>query len=87
MPAPTRAALARLHTLSAPRRRRIETTFAELSVANDALLTAASGLSAGLKQGMVDEGEVYELLRVIHLRLKQTIAEAKCAALNKGGAA
>ena len=79
MPAPCRAACARLRpTLTIDQR--IEIVFAELHAANDALLAATAGLSAALQQ---DSGDVYELLRVIHLRLKQTIADAEHAALEQ----
>lgn len=82
MPAPFRAACARLRpTLAA--HQRIDIAFAELHAANDALLAATAGLSAGLQQGLIDSSDVYELLRVIHLRLKQTIADAEQAALKQ----
>jgi hypothetical protein len=32
---------------------------------------------------LIDPSDVYELLRVIHLRLKQTIADAEHAALHQ----
>ena len=87
MSALLRAARARVSITPAPCQRRIEIAFAELNVTNDALLAAASGLSVALKQGMVSHSDVYELLRVIHLRLKQTIADAEQATLRTGGAA
>jgi hypothetical protein len=86
MSAPFCAACIRLRAAFVARRH-IEHTFAELNLANDALLAAASGLSAALKQGMVKHHDVYELLRVIHLHLKQTIADAEMAALDMERAA
>lgn len=78
MSAPFRAACARLRpTLAIDQR--IEIAFAELHAANDALLAATAGLSAALQQGLIDPSDVYELLRVIHLRLKQTITDAERA--------
>jgi hypothetical protein len=87
MSAPIRAARARLRTPSASHRSRIENALAELNTTKDTLLAAASGLYVVLKQGMVKHRDVYELLRVIHLRLKQTISETERAALNQDGAA
>ncbi|HKT28824.1 hypothetical protein [Dyella sp.] len=82
MPAPCRAACARLRpTLTIDQR--IEIVFAELHAANGALRAATAGLSAALQQDLIDSGDVYELLRVIHLRLKQTIADAEQAALEQ----
>jgi len=81
------AACACLRVTQAIRRQRVKTSFAELHLANNALLAAASGLSAALKHGMVSPSDVYELLRVIHLRLKQTITDAERAALSQDGAA
>jgi hypothetical protein len=82
MPAPFRAACARLRPTRAIDQR-IEFAFAELHAANDALLAATAGLSAALQQDLIDPSDVYELLRVIHLRLKQTIADAEHAALHQ----
>lgn len=87
MSALARAARARLRITPATQRRRIEATFTELKSANDALLSAASGLSVALMQGMVKPGDVYELLRIIHLRLQDVIADAERAALSQDGAA
>jgi len=84
MSAPTRAVRDCLRGASIARRRHIEIILAELNIANDALLTAASGLSVALKQGMAEHLDVCELRRVIHLRLKQTIAESVHAALAEG---
>lgn len=81
MSAPLRAARARLRVPSAHHRQHIETAFTELAAANDALLAATSGLYAALRQDMITHIDVYELLRVVHLRLAQTIANAEHAAL------
>lgn len=80
MSAPFRATCARLRLAQATHQR-IEIAFAELHAASDALLAATAGLSAALQQDLIDSSDVYELLRVIHLRLKQTIADAEQAAL------
>lgn len=85
MSAPCCAARAYLRLSPALHRQRIETSFTELTAANDALLASASGLYAALQQGMVKHGDVYDLLRVIHLRLKQTIADAERAVLGQDG--
>lgn len=86
MSAPSCAACVRLRAAFVARRR-VDVTFAELRAANAALLTAASGVSAALQQGMITYSDVYELLRVIHLRLKQTIADTEKAALDMERAA
>ena len=82
MSAPFSAACARLRPTLAIHQR-IEIAFAELHAASDALLAAIAGLSAALQQDLIDSSDVYELLRVIHLRLKQTIADAEHAALEQ----
>lgn len=87
MPAPCCAARACLRTTPALHRQHLETTFTELHAANNALLAATSGLYAALRQGMVKHIDVYELLRVVHLRLTQTIADAERAALGEDGQA
>lgn len=82
MSAPFRAACARLRPARATHLR-IDVAFAELHAANDALFAAIAGLSVALQQDLIDPSAVYELLRVIHLRLKQTIADAEYAVLGQ----
>lgn len=78
-----RVVRARLRATLAHRRQRIKTTFAELHYANDALLTAGTGLAACLREGTIEHFDVYELIRALHFRLKQTITDAEHAALGQ----
>lgn len=80
MSARYRVAHARLRARFAQRRQRIKTTFFELHCANDALLTAATGLPLSLREGMIEPDDVYELIRALHFRLRQTIEDAEAAA-------
>lgn len=84
MPALSRAASARLRAQQRQRKQRIKTTFFELHCANDALLTAAAGLTCALREGMADHDDAYELLRALHYRIKQTIDDAQKAADAEG---
>lgn len=74
-----RVAHARFRAQLAQRRQRIKTTFFELHCANDALLTAATGLPLSLRDGMIEPDDVYELIRALHYRLRQTIEDAETA--------
>lgn len=84
MPARHRVAHARLRAQLAERRQRIKTTFFELHCANDALLTAATGLPLSLRNGMVEPDDIYELIRALHCRLRQTIEDAETAVRSQG---
>lgn len=81
-----RVVRARLRSQLAHRRQRIKTTFFELHCANDALLTAATGLPLSLREGMIEPDDVYELIRALHFRLRQTIVEAEAAVRGQVGA-
>jgi hypothetical protein len=82
-----RVVRARLRARLADRRQRIKTTFFELHCANDALLTAATGLPLSLREGMIEPDDVYELIRALHFRLRQTIQDVEAAVQDHGGAA
>ena len=87
MPAPYRAACACLRVTPAPHGPRLEAVFADLHAATGASLAAAAGLSAALAHGMIDHGDMYELLRTVHARLSQAAAAAERVALRQERAA
>lgn len=87
MPTRHRVAYARLRAQLASRRQRIKSTFFELHCANDALLTAATGLPLSLRDGMIEPDDVYELIRALHYRLRQTIEDAETAVHGQGARA
>jgi hypothetical protein len=74
MPTSQRVVAARLRRAQLrEKHRKIDSAFTEAYAASDATLTAASSLSAALAAGMIDSDDVYELLRIIHLRQNQTL--------------
>ena len=83
MSAPYRAACACLRVTPVPHGPRLDTVFADLHAATEALLAAAAGLSAALAHGMIDHGDVYELLRAVHARLSQAATAAERVALRQ----
>lgn len=85
MPAPSRAARARLPALPRSRSRRIDAARAELASCTLALHAAASGIAAGFHSHMIDGDGAYELLLSVHDRQAHALAQLDAALRGIGG--